>query len=110
MVSSQGLRGADVSRGGQGSRSQGTPEPKRAGVAPEARPGASRLSGPRLPRAADAQALPVNEGVPPAEGGVQSAPTGAAAEQRFFLEDRGREAHKFPDCPEPNGRLLYISY
>lgn len=65
------------------------------------RPCTTLLSGPRLPRAADAQALPENEAAPPAKGRVAvGPPTRSRHRQRFSLEDRGRKAHKFPRLPK----------
>lgn len=75
---------------------------------PAPRPPRTTLrSGPRWPRAA----LPGNEAAPPAKGRVAvGRPSRSRRRQRFFLQDRGREAHKSPSTAQsPNGRLLYIS-
>lgn len=88
---------------------------KRAGVAPGrvqhgGRLAPTRLSSPRLPRAAALQALPVNESAPPAKGRVAAGSSRSRHQQRFFLEDRVKGGPRVPlTAQSPNGRLLYIS-
>lgn len=78
------------------------------GPLPPRRPPRTTLrSSPLRPRAA----LPGNEAAPPAKGRVAvGSSSRSRCRQRFFLQDRGREAHKSPSTAQsPNGRLLYIS-
>lgn len=74
------------------------PGPTRSRV-PEpllSRPCAPRC--PRLPRAEDAQALPVNEAAAPPRAEERSAPT-TRRRQRSFLRDRSRERPQVPWLP-----------
>lgn len=91
---------------GTGSKQQGAPE-----APPEAWARGQALQGqvsqgrcspapaprcPRLPRAGNAQALPVNEAAAPAKGGVAVSPTTTRHRQRAALRDRSREKPQVP--------------
>lgn len=100
--------GADRLPGGREAAARGPGATGRRG--PEARPYRSSVPEPLLsrpargallPRAGDAQTLPVNEAAAPAKGGVAVGP--------HDPPPTAGKVHKSPGCLGRNGRLFYLS-
>ena len=100
----QGAPGAPPEAWARGQALQGQVSRSRCSPAPAPR-------CPRLPRAGNAQALPVNEAAAPAKGGVAVSPTTTRHRQQAARRDRSREKPQVPGClraqwPPPLPQLL----